>query len=162
MQSQESILFQFCDLPRVPGAVAARPVLHVVADGEVLPLWVDSVGTWTTGVVEVVPGVPAATIPAHLDKPRPDLIRWCVDCDSHRRAPFAVGDQSGTGIRPGDFLIGCAPAHEPRTDPPSITTAAVAATGPQRQRQDQCVAVELSPAGRRLTRGGWVIRAAMA
>ena len=90
-------------------------------DGEVLPFRMHSLGAWTTGVVEVVPGVPASTIPAHLDQPRPDPIRWCVDCDGHRRSSFAIGDQPVTGVRPGDFLIGCAPAHEPRAHPPSIT-----------------------------------------
>src|SRR5215211_2724739 len=117
MQSQESIRFKRCHFPCVPRAVAC-PVLHMVADGEVLPLGMHPLGAWTTGVVKVVPGVPPSTIPTHLDQPRPDLIRWCVDCDGHRRP---VGYQPGTGVRPGDFLIGCAPAHEPRAHPASIT-----------------------------------------
>jgi hypothetical protein len=79
-----------------------------------------SLDAWTTGVVEVVPGVPPATISAHLGQPRPDLIRWCVDCDGHRRSSFAIGNQPGAGVRPGDFLIGCAPAHEPRAHPASV------------------------------------------
>jgi hypothetical protein len=100
--------------------MAACPVLHVVADGEDLPLRVDSLGTRATAVVQVVPGIPAPTIPAHLDQPWPDLIRRCVDCDGHRRPPVALGDHLGTGIWPGDFLIGCTPVHEPRAYPRSI------------------------------------------
>ena len=45
------------------------------------------------------------TIPAQLYQPRPDPIWRSVDRDGHRRAPFTVGDQVGTGIRLSDFLI---------------------------------------------------------
>jgi hypothetical protein len=55
-----------------------------------------------------------------LDEPWPHLIRWRVDRDGHRRTPLAVGDQVGTRIRSSDFLIACAPAHEPRAHPDSI------------------------------------------
>jgi hypothetical protein len=68
-------------------------------------------------------GGPRSTSPAvttQLDQPRPDLIRRRVDRNGHRRRPLAVGDELGTGIRPGDLLIGCAPAHEPRTHPSRI------------------------------------------
>jgi hypothetical protein len=91
--------------------MSACPVLDVVADADVLPLRVDRLGTWAAGVVQVVPGVPPPTVPAQLDEPRPDLIRRSVDRDGHRCAPFPVGYQVLTGIRPGDFLIGRAPAH---------------------------------------------------
>jgi hypothetical protein len=48
------------------------------------------------------------------------LIRWRLDRDGHSRAPLAVGDELGTGIRPSDLLIGCAPAPETRAHPRSI------------------------------------------
>lgn len=100
--------------------MAACPVLHVVAEGDVLPLRVDALSTRATSVVEVVPGVPSPTIPTQLYEPRPDLFWRRVDRDGHRRAPLTVGDQVGTGIRPRNFLIGRAPAHEPRAHPGSI------------------------------------------
>jgi hypothetical protein len=59
----------------------------------------------------------APTVTAHLGQPRPDLIRRRGDRDGHRGRPLAVGDELGTGIGPGDLLIGCAPAHKPRTHP---------------------------------------------
>jgi len=34
-----------------------------------------------------------------------------------RPDPLAVRNELGTGIHPSDFLIGCAPAHEPRAYP---------------------------------------------
>ena len=85
-----------------------------------LPLRVDCSRTWAAGVVEAVPGVPPSTIPAQLDEPRPDLIWRSVDRDGHRRAAFTARDQIGTGIRPGNFLIGRAPAHQPRAYPGSV------------------------------------------
>ena len=106
--------------PRVDEPVAARPVPHEVADGEALPLRVDSSGAWTTRVVEAVPGVPAPTISAHLDQPRPDLFGRRIDGDGHRRPSRSVGDHVGAGIWPGDFLITCAPAHEPRAHKESV------------------------------------------
>src|SRR5664280_510280 len=118
-QSQEAIRFEGSDLPSVHRTTPC-PILHVVAEGQVLPLGVDFLGTGPTPVVEAVPGVPAAAIAAHLDKPRPDLIRWRLDRDGHRRPPLALGDQVGAGIRPSDFIIGCAPAPEPRAHPGSM------------------------------------------
>ena len=118
-QSQEPIRFKRCHLPSVHGA-SPCPVLHVVTEGEVLPLRVDFCGTWATAVVEAVPGVPTPTVTAHLDQPWPDLIRRRVDRDGHRCRPLAVGDQLGTGIRPGNFFIACAPAHELRAHPACI------------------------------------------
>ena len=58
-----------------PRAVAACPVLHVVAEGEVLPLRVDFGGTWPTAVVEaVVPNgnhrlLPGAFVSMRIAKP---------------------------------------------------------------------------------------------
>jgi hypothetical protein len=80
---------------------------------------------WTSGhrgapVVEAVPGVPTATITAHLDKPRPDLIRWRLDRDGHRRRPLALREQFGARIWTRDFLVGCAPAPQPRAHPKPI------------------------------------------
>ena len=80
--------------------VAACPVLHGVAEGEVLPLGVNSVGTWATGVVQVVPGVPFPTIPAQLYQPRPDLIWRGVDRDGDRPGPSPSGTRSAPGYGP--------------------------------------------------------------
>ena len=115
-QSQEVIRFKGSDLPRVH-CTTPSPVLHVVAHGQVLPLRVDLLGTWTTPVVEAIPRIPTPAITAHLDKPRPDLIRWRLDRDGHRRPPLALWHQVGARIRTRDFLVGCAPAPEPRAYP---------------------------------------------
>ena len=119
VQSQEPVWFQRRHFPGVHRAVPGR-ILHVVADGKVLPLRVDFPGAWVAAVVQAVPGVPAPAVAAHLDEPRPDLIRRCADGHGHRRRPLAAGDQFGARIRPGDFLIGCAPVHEPGAYPRCI------------------------------------------
>jgi hypothetical protein len=54
-------------------------------------------------------GVPTPTVPAQLDKPRPDPLGRRLDRDGHRCRPLALGDQLGARIRPRDFLIACAP-----------------------------------------------------
>src|SRR5664279_791810 len=119
-QSQEAIRFEGCDLTSVHRTTPC-PILHLVAECQVLPLGVDLLGTGPTAVVESVPGVPTAAITAHLDEPRPDLIRWRLNRDGHRRPPLALGDQIGTGIRRSDFIIGCTPAPKPRAHPSSIS-----------------------------------------
>src|SRR5436190_5202115 len=77
-QSQEPIRFKRCHLPGVHRA-SPCPVLHVVAEGEVLPFLVDFCGTGPTAVVEAIPGVPPPTVTTHLDQPGPDLIWRRVD-----------------------------------------------------------------------------------
>jgi hypothetical protein len=72
VQAQVSVRFKRGHFPRVHRAGPCR-VLHVVAEGEVLPLRVDLPGTWAAAVVEAVPGVPAPAVPPYLDQPRPRL-----------------------------------------------------------------------------------------
>jgi hypothetical protein len=99
-----------------------------------LPLRVDSCGTWPTAVIEAVPGVPAPTVTAHLDQPRPNLTRRRVDGNGHRRRPLTVRDQLGTRIRPGDLLIGCAPAPERRTHPRCVNNLGCCHSGRDHNR----------------------------
>jgi hypothetical protein len=109
---------------------------------------VDLLGTGPTPVVESVPGVPTAAITAHLDKPRPDLIRGRLDRDGHRRPPLAPGDQVGARIGPSDFIIGCAPAPEPRAQPNSKNDGSRA--GRTRDLASECHITSVGPCtGRR-------------
>jgi hypothetical protein len=62
MQAQEPIRFQHGNLISVHEAAARCPELQLVTDGEVLPLGVDFPGTRAAGVVEAVPGIPAAPV----------------------------------------------------------------------------------------------------
>src|SRR6478752_9250433 len=61
------------------------PEFQLVADRDVLPFRMYLGGTAAEGVVQRVPGVPTASVPAQLDEPGPDLIRVCVDRDCHGR-----------------------------------------------------------------------------
>jgi hypothetical protein len=49
-------------------------------------------------------GVPAAAVPAHLDQPRPDLRRRCVDCDGMCRNSHRVTGEPIARQPPMAFL----------------------------------------------------------
>ena len=78
------------------------------------PFRVHPRGARTTLVVEVVPGIPTAAIPAELNEPRPDVLWWRADRDGHRRPPLGVRDEFRTRIRTCHFIVGGAPTPEPR------------------------------------------------
>ena len=119
IQAQEPVWFN----DRYPVGIqdaAERPELQLVADGSVLPLWVDLGCASATSVVKQVPGIPIPTVPAHLDKPRPYIL-WCrLNGDRHGRRAPALGNQSSARVRPSDLLSRCSPAPQLIAHPPSM------------------------------------------
>ena len=69
----------------------------MVSNGEVLPLGMDLADTGAASVVEAIPRVPAPSVPAHLDEPRPHLRRGAsiVVAIVEARLPSGISSRPG-------------------------------------------------------------------
>ncbi len=73
----------------------------------------DLLGARHAAVVEAVEGVPAAAPAAHLDDPRPDVLRRGVDGDRPRGDVGPSGHDAVARKATGGLLVGRAPARRP-------------------------------------------------
>ena len=98
---------------RTPSAPTVAGPSPALTDVDVLQFRDDLPGAGEREVVEQVVGVPAAAPVAHLDEPRPHLVRWSGDGDRPGGEVLGTREQGVTGHRRRD-LLGTGP---PRTVP---------------------------------------------
>src|SRR6185437_11505985 len=93
---------------------------NLVTYREMLKLWKNLFGTGTIQkaeeLIEPIIAIQATTLIPHLDEPRPDVVRRCVNGDRLHGAIGRIGDDLVARHNMLDFIGSSTPSIEPMPD----------------------------------------------